>query len=294
MMYFDSLIENIKQNKKEFKTLKCHPMKKKNTTRKTCMTNESMLLLKMLWNQRNPNDKINSRSKNKIHDELKQKLEGSCENEKCWIQQIVKSKSKQKELFNNFAPNAPRSWSSNINEWLSSRDIKKVMLQYEDKHKNFKFLGPSPIDFDTKISSYCVWPEICKLNLRNYKNKGVDKIGLIFNTDTHDKGGSHWIAMFVNMKSSEILFFDSNGNDVPRPIMKLVTRLKEQGRKLKIDFEFKTNVGRRHQDFNTECGMYCLYFIISLLEESKKFEFFKNNKISDKSIELLRHEYFNI
>ena len=49
-----------------------------------------------------------------------------------------------------FAPTAPDSWKRNINEWLSSLDIKKVMKQYEDKHSDFSFFGPSPIDFDEK------------------------------------------------------------------------------------------------------------------------------------------------
>ena len=36
----------------------------------------------------------------------------------------------------------------NKNTWLNSLDISRVMKQYEDNYKNFRFLGPSPIDFN--------------------------------------------------------------------------------------------------------------------------------------------------
>ena len=60
-------------------------------------------------------------------------------------------------------------------------------------------MGPSPIDYDTHlVSDECVWEELCKFNLKNTINNGKRKIGIIFNLDPHFKGGSHWVAMFIN------------------------------------------------------------------------------------------------
>ena len=51
----------------------------------------------------------------------------------------------------------PESWKKKPNEWLSSVDITKVMKQYGSAYRDFEFLGPSPIDYDThKYNGECV------------------------------------------------------------------------------------------------------------------------------------------
>ena len=35
--------------------------------------------------------------------------------------------------------------------------------------------------------------------------RGKTKIGIIFNTDPHDKPGQHWISMFINIKKKKAL-----------------------------------------------------------------------------------------
>ena len=88
------------------------------------------------------------------------------------------------------------SYENNINEWLSSVDIESVMHQYEDIYPEFKFLGPSPIDFDSRIQfRRCVCGLKFNIDVNQLKD-GKIKIAFIFNTDPHYKSGSHWIAMF--------------------------------------------------------------------------------------------------
>ena len=42
-----------------------------------------------------------------------------------------------------------------------------LLKQYERKYKNFKFIGPSPIDFDsTKYVFTCVWEKLCNFDLK--------------------------------------------------------------------------------------------------------------------------------
>ena len=64
-----------------------------------------------------------------------------CDNEKCWIQQIVSNENDKRKIESKtFAPNAPNSWNRNINEWLDSNNIRSVMRQYEETYDNFKFM----------------------------------------------------------------------------------------------------------------------------------------------------------
>ena len=63
------------------------------------------------------------------------------------------------------------------NEWLNSLDITNVMRQFEEKHKNFEFIYPSPIDFDDhEMYGECVWEELCKFQLsEKIKNKNKNR-----------------------------------------------------------------------------------------------------------------------
>jgi hypothetical protein len=191
---------------------------------------------------------------------------------------------------------SPSEWKTNPNEWLSSVDIDKVMNQYKKAYKCFEFIGPSPIDFDTKTShGECVWNELCNFSLANQIKKGKNKIGIIFNTDPHNKSGSHWISLFINIKKKIICFFDSVGTKPSKEIMKLVNRIIDQGHKLnpKINFKFENNNGIEHQNKNTECGIYSLFFIIHMLQDKTSENFYKTHIINDGQIQNYRKIYFN-
>ena len=72
------------------------------------------------------------------------------------------------------------------------------MNQYEDRFEDFLFLGPVPIDFDSKDSyGKCIIPEICKLNIKELTDDNIYKIGIIFNLDKHDQPGSHWVSLYI-------------------------------------------------------------------------------------------------
>ena len=125
--------------------------------------------------------------------------------------------------------------------------------------------------------------------------KGKNKIGIIFNTDPHNKSGSHWISLFINIKRKIICFFDSVGTKESKEIMKLVNRIIDQGHKLnpKINFKFENNNGVEHQYKNTECGIYSLFFIIHMLQDKTSESFYKTHIINDGQIQNYRKIYFN-
>ena len=79
---------------------------------------------------------------------------------------------------------------------------------------------------------------MCTFDLKSQIQSGKTKVGIIFNLDPHNKGGSHWVALFVDCKKHKIYYFDSYGDPIPERIMRLVKTIKEQAREMKKSFLF--------------------------------------------------------
>lgn len=283
--------KNKEINEENKKKEKCSP--NPNGEKYTCYSSKSLLKMKKLWNKRHSKNKIQSNDPKKIWSAFKSNLKNVCNRESCWLRAKFMEGNLDSELINfTFAPSFPESWKKNPNEWLNSMDIESVMKQYERFYKCFEFLGPSPIDFDAhKMYGECVWEELCKFELEEMIKRGKNKIGIIFNTHPHTFPGEHWIALFINIKKKQIIYFDSNGNNVPKEIEKLIEKIKGQGKALNIDFNVFNNKVK-HQKTDSECGMYCLYFIIQMLKD-KDIKYFLENNIDDEEVFKLRNDYFN-
>jgi len=278
------------------KKVNCSPKDKNEMNNFTCYTDKSLYKLRDLWNSRHPDEKITSSNTKEIHKLLTKYLSRVCNKESCWIKQKDEFGKLDETIADSFAPESPDEWKKNPNEWLTSVDITNVMKQYEKAYKCFDFIGPSPIDFDyKKMYGECVWEELCNFSLAEQIRKKKNKIGIIFNTDPHNKPGQHWISMFINIKKKKIFFFDSTGDPAPDQIMVFVERIKEQGRKLnpKLNFTFDSNEGVEHQYGNTECGIYSLFFIVHMLEDKVTDHYIKTHILKDEYMSKFRKIYFN-
>lgn len=260
----------------------------------TCYTTELLLELKNKWNSRHNDVKIETNNPKEIWDFLNKNLKNVCDEEKCWLKQgFVDEQTQNKIKSLAFPPETPLEWRKDPNTWLTSVDITEVMSQYEKKYKCFKFIGPSPIDFDKKLNNEkCVWEELCDFSLKKYLYNKINKIGIIFNLDRHNEPGSHWVSLFINLKKGIIFYFDSTGDTAPPEVKVLAERIIKQGADNDINLEFHQNK-KRHQKENTECGMYSLFFIISMLKDARSVEFFKRSEIPDKKMEQFRKIYFS-
>jgi hypothetical protein len=223
-------------------------------------------------------------------------MSSKCKSELCWLKQdFIKSGPLAKELLKNFKPMMPNKWLTNPMEWLNTIDIRDVMNQYEIKYPEFEFIGPVPMDFDTKLGfGQCVVDELCKVKLDNLMKKGDSKLGVVFNLDKHTQSGSHWVAMYCDMSKSEtgeICYWDSYGMKPNPEVVVLMERLKSQGAELGKTLDIKINK-IRHQYKNSECGVYCIYFLTSLLD-GKSFEDIVNNIISDDDMNFKREDFYN-
>ena len=289
--------KEVPSNIKPFVSLNCSPKSKNEVKEYTCYTDDDLHKLRNVWNARHPDKPITTNDSKEIWNMLKNYYANICNKESCWIRQMVKGTKMEDELLDSFSPVSPITWKKNPNEWLSSVDIIEVMNQFEKTYKCFDFIGPSPIDYDThKLYGECVWEELCHFNLAEHIKKGKTKIGIIFNTDPHYKGGEHWISLFINIKKGEIFFFDSAGNKASNQVMKFINNVIEQGHSLlnnRINFKFDQNYPVEHQYQNTECGIYSLFFIIHMLEDKITGHYLKTHVLKDKYMEQFRKVYYN-
>ncbi len=280
------------------KKLQCSANESSNSF--SCYNREQLLKLKEYWNLRYPKNKINSVDPYEIWQKLSYLMKNICNTDDCWLRQKFVTMMNDKNLtFEEiYAPIAPKKWKRNKNEWLNSLDILHVMKSYEKKNKHFDFIGPSPIDFDKRLQDgECVWNELCNFELSKSLKKGKTDIGFIFNTDYHDEPGSHWVSMHVKLNIKEkdgyIFYFDSVGDEVPSEIIKLQKRIQQQGQKLGYKLRLMDTSGFRHQYKTTECGVYGIYFIVSLMKNIHSAEYWQKNRIPDHEIEKYRKIFWN-
>uniref|UniRef100_A0A6C0K0I2 Ubiquitin-like protease family profile domain-containing protein n=1 Tax=viral metagenome TaxID=1070528 RepID=A0A6C0K0I2_9ZZZZ len=341
--------------------MNCSPIvDNKTVNSSTCFTPDVLIKIKDAYNKSHSKDKyIPWSNPQEIWRTLNKRLV-NCAKEDCWLS-TIKDKMLVQELKDViFAPKHPPDWLKNPNEWLTDLDISNVMEQYEKTYANFKFIGPSPIDFDTRVErgelpwadpgdsndKVCVWEELCHLDVGKLLKSGITQLGIVFNLDKYDEPGSHWVSLYVSLGtqdklkkntggksnvSSEIpgsyankedgpsdveegpflFYFDSTGKEAPLEIKALIKRIEDQCKQLSppIKIQSYNNNGQDHQKSNTECGMYSLFFIITMLTNEmddkeapngelkldfdKKITLFRNATIPDKYVEIYRHKYFN-
>lgn len=285
----------VSKKSKTLKKMNCNPVVRgKTINKRSCFTRKTLSQMKDAYNRNNSKHQIRSKTTKNIHLELSEKI-SECNEESCWLNQIPERERNQlREKM--FSPKKPYQWKSNPREWLSNIDILNVLRQYEDKHNNFKFIGPTPINYDTipKNDGICVWQELCDFQLQNYIDLGKKKIGIIFNLDRHDQSGSHWVSIFIDIDEKIIYYFDSAANAIPQEIKKFIDLVSLQS---KGTIQFFTNIPHQHQEGDTECGMYSLFFIITMLEKKismkKKINFFTKKHIKDNFVYSFRDKYFN-
>jgi len=266
--------KKIRGGRKKNKTLKklnCSPIVKGKTVNPdSCLLPANLEKIKQAYNTAHPNSKITATNPSQIWDELKTRL--SCKSEMCWVEQLTDASLKRQIKEFQFAPKKPVDWKGPTEEdkWVSNFDIMAVLHQYEKVYPEFVLIEPTTMDFDSKPKEKggeCVLPDLCKFSLENWIKKKKTKIAISLNLATFDSGGEHWVSLYVDIENRFIFYFDSGG-DPPVPQIKvLMDRIKKQGSQLSSPIRFKVyqNAGLQHQSKDTECGMYSIFFFITML-----------------------------
>lgn len=130
--------------------------------------------------------------------------------------------------------------------------------------------------------------------------------GCVLNTDTHDGPGKHWVAAFVDTRKRgspnedwTIEYFNSAGRPPPRAMVgwmektraRLENYRKQRGDTGKVLTVPVTAIA--HQDSQTECGLFSLFFLRKRLEGTP-YTFFQNSRklISDDAMTKFRQFVF--
>jgi hypothetical protein len=292
----------------EFKKMNCSPLVDKATPVKgSCFTADVLELLKKSYNKHNPNNLIKTNNPIKIWKLLKHRMR-TCNKEDCWLEEIEDLSVRKKLDEYIFAPDHPDDWKDNPDEWLSNFDIMDVLKQYMKKYPKFHSPPPTSIDFDSRPSDLygeCVSNEICTFNLEQQTKRGKTKFGFVFNMSPHTSSGSHWVSLYVDIEDKFIFYMDSAGNKIPKQINTFVERLVQQGLSMSnpIKLHYYENCPLEHQMGTTECGMFTLFFLITMITNKaegkvlknyvEKIKFFKNKRIPDKYVFRFRKIYFN-
>ena len=239
------------------------------------------------YNSRNGKNKISisGKTKNELWEAIRSRLsnegcDDSLKYELCWIQKL--DLANNSDLLERFRPVGPKGQKA----WLSTSDINSVMKQYEDAYSGFIFFGPVPIDFAT------INTELNNLDLYALVRRDIKSVGIVFNMDPHDQGGSHWVCMFIDLKRWNILYFDSFGIcPPPQEVVKLIKSINNAA----IEISGREMVVKcnkiQHQLQNAECGVYCIYFIVESLK-GRSFDNICKSIILDDEINQYRKLFF--
>lgn len=236
----------------------------------------------------------NIKIKRSLVSQLNKKLKNICNDQMCWLKQdfmkYTNDEYRKKLLYKTFRPVGP----SGKFDWLSTTNINQVMTQYEDKYKEFHYLGTFPLDFQTLN-----YIKISYEKIRNLITKDNKKVfGIVYNLDKHDEPGSHWVASYLNFskKPYTIEYFDSVGSEPPIEILNFMNFVKSAIIKCKcIDTnpEIKLLINNiKHQLDDSECGVYSINFIVKRLD-GVEFKDITNNIIRDHVINKERDKLFN-
>ena len=289
---------------------KCAPSKKFKDG--SCFTLKSLKLIAENYNKKS-NDKINiTDNKEDLVKQLEDKLNNKCNDQTCWLRlDFVKAIEDEEILNNTFRPEGP----SNRYEWLSTTDINDVINQYQNKHKDFIFLGAVPADFEELPVL-----GIDNLNFNDLNKQGKTKLGMVINLDESDKGGSHWVSLFADLNKGQVYYFDSFAKKPYKRTKKFINKIVKYIYKSKykknieinklidkiknkehfsnkdpvinninnLDIKYNTI---QHQFENSECGVYSINFIVRLVG-GETFEEITNNITDDSKMNLCRSKYF--
>jgi hypothetical protein len=243
---------------------------------KSCFPYNSLKRIATQYNKQNPDDPITiHHSREDLHRAIREKMH-DCRDERCWTRSRFLTDNDRKVLVEDFKPPLPEGKHT----WLNTTDIERVLRQYEKVFPSFVSLGVWPVDFQ-----HIAQREFNPLRVPHGKRYAA----LVLNLDKHDEPGSHWVALFLDLKQRVVEYFDSFGDPPPQEVPDWVEKLNLRARKKK----WKLRVNRRvHQLRNSECGVYAIHFIVRRLS-GENYDKVVNNIIRDDRMNGFRKKYFD-
>jgi hypothetical protein len=262
----------------------------------SCYDLSSLQAIAKAYNKYYPKTPIHYKNMSfkELHQTIKELNQHKCQDdESCWVEQDFATYLNTDEPIKRFKPRRPPGKE----DWLSTTDIHDVMEQFERKYPFFTFMGPVPINF-SKLSDQLV-DEVKNIDLAKLIRQGKTCVGIVFNLSPWYPGqvnsGSHWVALWIDMKKKEIGYFDSFGYNprlkqqvhcIPFEIKRLVDHIASKN----PGYTVKCNTKKRQFD-NSECGMFAIHFLYQAIMGVPLEENYNSNKY-DRAMNDLRDYFF--
>lgn len=204
----------------------------------------------------------------------------------------------KREVDIKFKPKGPR----NNTELLSNFDIDGVMRKWAYKFDTFFPCPFAMMDFESNgdLFGEFGFQSMLEGNIAfEGMRKKFDCFGCVVNTDVSSGRGKHWVAVFVDCRKPDtwnVEYFNSVGNPPPKPMI----RWMEKTRAELYDHRQRTGGGEvlsipvtdvDHQESQTECGLYSLYYIRRRIE-STPHTFFQRKLVPDDAMTEFRKHVF--
>lgn len=226
----------------------------------------------------------------------------SCDGDRCLSNNAELPADLQARLREALVPMAPREWLRDPTAWLSNFDIEAKVREIVRKKRSYRFLGVFPMDAEHNLDRWgtdqrCVSQDLCEYHPAQSRNKH-SRFAAVFNTDYHGQGGSHWVALMGFVKPRDprygLYYYDSTGARPTGDIDKLITRLSEELKEADgVEPPYLYN-DTRHQNSNTECGMFCISFIDAMVNTNRTFPEMCKRMSGDAEMIRRRSVYFEL
>jgi hypothetical protein len=193
-----------------------------------------------------------------------------------------------------FKPKGPR----NTLDLLSNYDIDGVLQRWAISFDTFYPCPFAMMDFDShhyKFGDFN-FPAMLegKLSFNGIK-KPFNCFGCVLNTDVSTGPGKHWVAVFVDCRDPttwSIEYFNSVGKPPTRPVINWMERNCVELQRCTTGTVTTVSVtDLDHQESQTECGLYSLYYIRRRLENTP-YTFFMKKIIPDDTMTEFRKHVF--
>ena len=240
------------------------------------------------------------KTKQNILTELKIKVEPKCDSESCVVENIANRVAPEvqteiKDIIDE-TYNIKGPWNST--EWLNDKQIDGTLSKLTKKYDGFHTISFKMRDQFVGIN----------MNPMDLYNNDIRRIGFIANEDVSTGGGTHWVAIYIDMTTDgtydnpfTIEFFNSGGGKIYPEILEwfykiqhtINTTPRNGGTDNDITYHAKCVCVCKiqHQRKNSECGVYSLYYIWSRVSGTP-YKMFELHRVADEQMIKFRKALF--
>lgn len=243
--------------------------------------------------------KISSDNDEDVIEDLKKN--SGCETERCAIESVATkspdlSSVAKKAIEEDFKLKGP----ANSTKLLNNSNIDKIIAQLAQKNPGLYAMDFHMINFDVFNNGNM---PLNKISLAtDIYESGKNMFSVVLNTDKYGNGGIHWFCMFCDFRPSgsskdpfTIEYFNSSGRHPLASVSRWMIRQKCDFEKAHPDKNIVISQRHpfAHQTGETECGVYCIYYITTRVKNIHDRKFFETPpRIPDDEMESFRSEIF--